>query len=90
MALRYLRRMFPLERGKVFQITLRPQHKGVYGNGILSYIHSKIEQWMDVSGQCRTPTALSQGRDLWLLLDMRMEGLEFGLCGGKLPSCTGI
>jgi hypothetical protein len=37
---------------------------------------------MDVSGQYRTPTALSQGRDLWLLLDMRMEGPEVGLYGG--------
>jgi len=37
---------------------------------------------MDVSGQCRTPTALSQGRDLWLLLDMRIEGPEVGLYGG--------
>jgi hypothetical protein len=82
MAFRYLRRIFPLERGKLFKITLRPQQKGVFGNGILSSRHSEIEQWMDVSGQCRTPTALSQGRGLWLLLDMRTEGPEVGLyCG---------
>jgi len=41
---------------------------------------------MDVSGQCRTPTALSQGRDLWLLLDMRIEGPEVGLYGGTESS----
>jgi len=35
-----------------------------------------------VSGQCRTLTAFSQGRDLWLLLNMRMEGPKVGVCGG--------
>jgi hypothetical protein len=37
---------------------------------------------MDVSGQCRTSTALSQGGDQWLFLDMRLEGPEVGLYGG--------
>jgi len=41
---------------------------------------------MDVSGQCRTPTALSQGRGLWLLLDMRIEGPVVGLYGGTESS----